>query len=138
MLRFEKLYEDSELPIRGTRESAGYDLFAHEEGIVPARGRKLIKIGITAEMSPNVYLAIVPRSGLAIKQGITVLNTPGTVDADYYPNEIGVVLYNTTDEDFNVNIGDRIAQGIYHEYFLANNDKVRDAERTSGFGSTGK
>lgn len=138
MALFEKLYEDSILPKRGTLKSAGYDLYAHEEGIVKAHGRLLIKVGITVQLADRQYLQIVPRSGLAIKYGITVLNTPGTIDADYYPNEIGVILYNTSDEDFQVKQGDRIAQSILSHYEIMAIDNVDERERTSGFGSTGK
>lgn len=137
MLRFEEMYSDSQLPIRGTEFSAGYDLYAHEAGVIMPHEKKLIKTGITAEMGCDNYLSIVPRSGLALKKGITVLNAPGTVDADYYPNEIGVILYNTSDYIYEVNIGDRIAQGIVCRYELAVNDNVKDAKREFGFGSTG-
>lgn len=125
------------LPVRATKCSAGYDLKANESIIVPAKGRTLVRTGVTCCMEDDEYLAIVPRSGLAIKSGITVLNAPGTVDADYYPNEIGVVLFNTTETDFQINIGDRIAQAILHKYEKVDNDLVKDQERTGGFGSTG-
>lgn len=138
MANFEKTTPEAILPIRSTRKSAGYDLYANEPISIPANGRALVKTGITCTMEDNEYLAIVPRSGLAIKSGITVLNTPGTVDADYYPNEIGVILYNSTNEIFNVNIGDRIAQAILCEYKTMGVDNVKDIDRTSGFGSTGK
>ena len=88
-------------------------------------------------MEDNEYLAIVPRSGLALKQGLTVLNSPGTIDADYYPNEIGVILYNTSENIQEIKPGDRIAQAILCEYKTMGIDNVKDTERTSGFGSTG-
>ena len=139
MSNFEIVNMDNGItPLRGTSKSAGYDLYASEDVVVPARGRALVKTGVTCKMEDNEYLAIVPRSGLAIKEGITVLNTPGTVDADYYPNEIGVILYNTTDSDFEVSIGDRIAQAILQEYKTMEIDTVKEEHRTSGFGSTGK
>lgn len=138
MAEFKVIKDGAYLPIRGTEKSAGYDLYANEDVVIPARGRALVKTGITIEMADNEYLAIVPRSGLAIKQGITVLNTPGTVDADYYPNEIGVVLYNTNDWDFEVSIGDRIAQAILQEYKCTQTDRVANQDRVGGFGSTGK
>lgn len=137
MSSFEKVTPEALLPVRSTRTSAGYDLFANEPIKVPANGRALVKTGVTCKMEDNEYLAIVPRSGLAIKKGITVLNAPGTVDSDYYPNEIGVELYNTTEEDFIVNVGDRIAQAILQEYKVTTPDNVIEQERTSGFGSTG-
>ena len=137
MANFEKTTPEAILPIRSTRKSAGYDLYANENIIVPKYGRVLVKTGISCAMDDNEYLAIVPRSGLAIKSGITVLNAPGTIDADYYPNEIGVELYNTTATDFEVKIGDRIAQAILKEYKTMDVDNVKNAERDGGFGSTG-
>ena len=138
MALFHKLYEDSILPKRGTLKSAGYDLYAHEDGIVKPGGRTLIKVGVSVELGDRQYLKIVPRSGLANKYGITVLNTPGTIDADFFPNEIGVILYNTSNEDFQVKQGDRIAQSILSHYEIMTIDNVDIKERTSGFGSTGK
>lgn len=126
------------LPMRGTKNSAGYDLTSNEDYTLQPGERHLFKTGITCAMDSNEYLAIVPRSGLAIKNGITVLNTPGTVDADYYPNEIGVVLYNSSEYAFEIHKGDRIAQAILQEYKTMGVDLVKDVERNGGFGSTGK
>lgn len=138
MANFEhvKPYEGP-LPMRGTEKSAGYDLTSTEDYVLVPGERHLFKTGVTCHLADNEYLAIVPRSGLAIKYGITVLNTPGTVDADYYPNEIGVILYNTGNADFEVGIGDRIAQAILKEYKTMQLDLVKNRERTGGFGSTG-
>ena len=138
MAEFKVIVDGGMIPIRSTEKSAGYDLFANEDVTIEAGDRALVKTGITIEMADNEYLAIVPRSGLAIKKGITVLNTPGTVDADYYPNEIGVVLYNTTSDDFDVKVGDRIAQAILQEYKCTQTDRVANVSRTSRCGSTGK
>lgn len=137
MARFEKLYEDSILPLRKTKTAAGYDFYAHEEVIVKPNERAFVKTGVACKLDDNQYLAVTPRSGLALKKGITVLNTPGTVDADYYPGEVGIILYNTSNEDFKVNVGDRIAQGIIHEYIIVEDDNATGA-REGGFGSTGK
>lgn len=125
-----------QLPKRSTAQSAGYDLVSPVNTVVPAHGRKLVPTGVTCKLKPYEYLQIVPRSGLALKKGITVLNTPGTVDADYYPNCIGVILYNITDEDFVVSEGDRIAQGIIQTYGRTEDD-ISFGERDGGFGSTG-
>lgn len=126
-----------QLPKRSTAQSAGYDLVSPISAVVPARGRKLVPTGVTCKLKPYQYLQIVPRSGLALKKGITVLNTPGTVDADYYPNCIGVILYNTTDEDFVVSEGDRIAQAIIQTSYGRTEDDISFGERDGGFGSTG-
>ena len=136
MSNFEKLYEDAVVPQRGTKKSAGYDLVAHESAVIGPRSRKLVKTGVTVALEDNEYLAIVPRSGLALKKGVTVLNTPGTVDADYYPGEIGVILMNTSDDTFFVEPGDRIAQAILCEYKTMGVDLVKEEERNGGFGST--
>lgn len=76
MSNFKKVNENAILPIRGTKNSAGYDLYANETKTIPAMDKVLVKIGITCEMEDNEYLAIVSRSGLAIKPGIIVLNAP--------------------------------------------------------------
>ena len=139
MAYFAKLQDkNGELPERSTIDSAGYDLKSVEHCIIYPGERKLIKTGLTCKMNNREYLSIVPRSGLALKQGITVLNTPGTVDADYYPNEIGVILYNAGNEIFDVHKGDRIAQAILCEYKTMGLDLVKNTERSGGFGSTGK
>jgi dUTP pyrophosphatase len=137
-MRFEKLVEEAIMPQRATAQSAGYDLATPAQVFVPAHGRILVKTHITAMMMPDEYLAIVPRSGLALKKGITVLNTPGTIDADYFPGDIGVILYNTTDEEVVLEKGERIAQAIVHKYGLVDDDTPKDTKRTGGFGSTGR
>ena len=126
------------LPMRGTTKSAGYDLTANEGFVIDPGKRVLVKTGVTVHLEDNEYLAIVPRSGLALKKGVTVLNTPGTVDADYYPGEIGVILMNTSDDTFFVEPGDRIAQAILCEYKTMGVDLVKEEERNGGFGSTGQ
>lgn len=128
--------EEIIIPQRQTKNSAGYDLVSPINIVIPAHERALIPTGITCKMEDNEYLAIVPRSGLALKKGITVLNTPGTVDADYYPNDIGVILYNTSDEDFEIKAGDKIAQAILKSYRVMENDNAIAKDRKGGFGST--
>lgn len=137
-MRFEKLNEEAIIPQRATKQSAGYDLATPVETIVPAHSRVLIPTHITAMMMPDEYLAIVPRSGLALKKGLTVLNTPGTIDADYFPGDIGVILFNTTDKDVILEQGERIAQAIVLKYGLVDNDEPKDTTRNGGFGSTGR
>ena len=128
--------ENIKLPVRATELSAGYDFVSPINTVVKAHGRSLVPTGVTCKLKPFEYLQVVPRSGLALKKGITVLNTPGTVDADYYPNCIGVILYNTSDEDFEIKIGDRIAQGIIQTYGRTEDDQSF-GKRDGGFGSTG-
>ena len=140
MANFEKTTPEAILPIRSTRKSAGYDLYANEPISIPANGRALVKTGITCTMEDNEYLAIVPRSGLAIKSGITVLNTPGTVDSDYR-GEIKVNLINHSKTDFVVENGMRIAQFVIAKVesasFIVSEDLSSSERGEGGFGSTG-
>lgn len=119
---------------------AGCDLRASESTVVPARGRVLVKTGVSIAL-PEGYVGLVhPRSGLAAKSGITVLNTPGTIDAGYR-GEVMVTLYNSTDQDFPVARLDRIAQLVIQEFAKAEFvvvDSLPESHRgDSGFGSTG-
>lgn len=128
------------LPAYAQPGDAGSDLRASENTVVPARGRVLVKTGISIAL-PDGYVGLVhPRSGLAAKHGITVLNTPGTVDSGYR-GEIMVTLYNSTDVDFPVARLDRIAQLVIQEYVRAEFvqvDTLPESHRgDAGFGSTG-
>lgn len=125
------------LPQRSTKLSSGYDLQSREQVVVLPSQRYLVKTGVTAFMLPNEEGQVRSRSGLALKQGVFVLNSPGTVDADYYPNEIGVILYNAGEKPFLVNVGDRIAQFVFSSYSITDDDQPKDQDRTSGFGHTG-
>ena len=132
----------NELPKYETLFSAGMDLRASlEESIVlkPLQ-RFVVKTGLFISLQQGYEAQIRPRSGLALKKGITVINSPGTIDADYR-GEIGVILINLSDSDFVINTGDRIAQMIIakHETIeLEAVDKLDDSVRgDKGFGSTG-
>ena len=130
------------LPNYETSASAGMDLRANLDNAVILKPleRAIIKTGLFIAL-PNGYEAQVrPRSGLAAKNGITVLNAPGTIDADYR-GEIGVILVNLSNEIFTINDGERIAQLIIAKYEQANWEEVNLLEDTKrgkgGFGSTG-
>lgn len=135
-----KLVEDAILPEYAKEGDAGADIYSNEEVIVPARGRALVKTGIAIELSEDTEAQVRSRSGLAIKNGIMVLNSPGTVDAGYR-GEVGVILFNTTDEDFIVRKHMRIAQMVIKEVLPSKFYEVKDlsdSERgNGGFGSTG-
>jgi len=130
------------LPSYQTASAAGADLLAAiDDAIVLAPGeRKLVPSGIAIELPEGHEAQVRPRSGLALKHGVTVLNTPGTIDADYR-GEIGVILINHGHEPFTIRRGDRIAQMIvapvvqaeFHEAELS-----ETARGAGGFGSTGK
>lgn len=132
------------LPNYQTPLSAGMDLqaFLPQGSIVlgPMQ-RALVKTGLFIELPQGYEAQIRPRSGLALKHGISVLNTPGTIDADYR-GEIGVILINLSQEDFEIKNGERIAQMVIakHEQISWQiSDKLSDTQRGSnGFGSTGK
>ena len=132
----------NELPKYETLFSAGMDLRASlEESIVLKPFQRLVvKTGLFISLQKGYEAQIRPRSGLALKKGITVLNSPGTIDADYR-GEIGVILINLSDSDFEINTGDRIAQMIIakHEKIEWEAvDKLDDSVRgDKGFGSTG-
>lgn len=130
------------LPEYATAQSAGMDLRADnaEPIIIKPLQRRLIPTGLFMAL-PNGYEAQVrPRSGLALKHGITVLNTPGTIDADYR-GEIGVVLVNLSDTDFTVNRGERIAQMVIARCEQADLQVVTELDETErgagGYGHTG-
>lgn len=131
------------LPLYSTTQSAGMDLRADLEESVTLRPleRKLIPTGLYIQLPDGYEAQVRPRSGLAINKGITVLNTPGTIDADYR-GEIKIILINLSQEDFIVNHGERIAQMIISSYKQAEWDLVTeldDSERgEGGFGHTGK
>ena len=132
----------NELPKYETLFSAGMDLRASlEESIVlkPLQ-RFVVKTGLFISLQQGYEAQIRPRSGLALKKGITVLNSPGTIDADYR-GEIGVILINLSDSDFEINTGDRIAQMIIAKHETIEweaVDKLDDSVRgDKGFGSTG-
>ncbi|MGB5647201.1 dUTP diphosphatase [Muriicola sp.] len=130
------------LPHYETKASAGMDLRAHLDQPVTLGSleRKVIKTGLFLELPVGYEAQIRPRSGLAAKKGITVLNTPGTIDADYR-GEIGVILVNLSNEPFVVEDGERIAQMVIANHERAEWVEVNELSQTSrgagGFGSTG-
>ena len=132
---------ENPLPKFQTELSAGMDLSAHltENITLKSLERKLIPTGLFLELPAGFQAQIRPRSGLAIKNGISVLNSPGTIDADYR-GEIGVILVNLSADDFTVQNGDRIAQMVIAKYETANFvevEELTDTERgIRGFGST--
>jgi len=135
--------EGIDLPFYATTHAAGADLRAAvDEDVVIAPGEHaLIKTGFAMALPDNYEAQVRPRSGLALKHGITVLNTPGTVDADYR-GEVGVILINHGKESFVVSRGDRIAQMIIAPFVQANFHEVSELSETErgsgGFGSSGR
>jgi len=135
--------EGLDLPFYATSHAAGADLRAaiDEDVIIEAGQHALIKTGIAMALPDNYEAQIRPRSGLALKHGISVLNTPGTIDADYR-GEVGVILVNHGSETFTVQRGDRIAQMIITPFIQADFQQASELSETSrgvgGFGSSGR
>lgn len=131
------------LPQYATQAAAGIDIRANLETeiVLKPLQRALIKTGLFIEIPTGYEAQVRPRSGLALKHGITVLNTPGTIDADYR-GEIGVMLINLSNEDFTINNGERIAQLVFakHEQITWQQVSVlSESDRgEGGFGHTGK
>lgn len=134
---------DNQLPAYETANSAGMDLRAYlPEGAIVMKPlqRVLIPTGLFMEIPEGYEGQVRPRSGLAIKNGITVLNTPGTIDADYR-GEVKIILINLSDTDFTINSGDRIAQIIFakcEQMDVVSVETLSETERgAGGFGHTG-
>ncbi|PKR82188.1 dUTP diphosphatase [Brumimicrobium salinarum] len=132
-----------DLPKYETNASAGVDLRANisEPFTLQSLERNIVKTGLFLEIPEGYEAQVRPRSGLAIKHGITVLNSPGTIDADYR-GEIGVILVNLSQEPFVIEDGDRIAQLVFSKVEQAEfelTEKLSETDRgAGGFGSTGK
>lgn len=149
MRRFERIDApraiDAALPKRATAHSAGYDFVAPYDIVIYAGGRAvaMLHTGVKARMEPDEFLMMCIRSSLGIKWGLALANGTGIIDADYYGNsnndgEICIALVNHDPyRDVKIHKGDRIAQGIFMKYLLAEDDET-DAERNGGVGSTGK
>ena len=134
------------LPVRKTKYSAGYDVEAAEDTIIPSfkKGMKptLVKTGLKAYMGEDELLILANRSSNPGKKGLILSNSIGVIDSDYYgnPNNDGHIMfafYNIKDEDIEVKKGDAIGQAIFQK-FLVTDDDVAAGERKGGFGSTSK
>ena len=131
------------LPAYETAQSAGMDLRAAlAEAMVLAPGaRALVPTGLYLEIPPGYEAQVRPRSGLALKRGLTVLNAPGTIDADYR-GEVGVILVNLSAEEQRIESGDRVAQLLFAPVIQGELGEVETLEETvrgsGGFGSTGE
>ena len=138
-----KLSSEVKLPSYKTSGASGMDLMAFIKSsvIIKPKTSSLIPTGLSIAFSENYEIQIRPRSGLAAKSNISVLNTPGTIDSDYR-GEIKVVIYNHGNKDFLINNGDRIAQMILTPVMKMELEETNDLPKTirgeGGFGSTGK
>ena len=134
---------NNKTPSLATKGAAGADIraFIENKTILKPMERKLISTGLKIEIPFGYEVQIRPRSGLAFKNGITVINSPGTIDSDYR-GEIGILLINLSNENFEINNGDRIAQMVLSKYEVPNfieTSEISISQRgEDGFGSTGK
>ena len=131
---------DVPLPCRQTEGSAGFDLCAAEDATIAAHGFGSVATGLAVEIPQRAEAQVRPRSGLAAKHGIGVLNSPGTIDSDYR-GEIKVILFNTSNQDYRVCRGDRIAQlvfSLHTDVEMVEADTLSETGRgPGGFGHTG-
>lgn len=139
-IKVQKLCDDAIIPRYQSLGASGFDLHSVEGVEIPPSGIYAVKTGLAFEIPQGYEIQVRPRSGLAIKSGITVLNTPGTIDSDYR-GEVMVILHNCSAETFSIKKGDRIAQAVLAEVVMGNlivSDNLADSARGSkGFGSTG-
>lgn len=139
-LRFKRIHPDAVLPAYAHPSDAGMDVRSVADLVIPAGGRALVPTGLVAIIPPMYEIQVRPRSGLALKHGVTVLNTPGTIDSGYR-GEIGVILANFGDKEFSVSKGDKVAQLVFAPVVqpeIEETDTIDDTDRgAGGFGSTG-
>ncbi len=140
-LRLRKLHPDAIIPQYQHDGDAGMDLHAIEAVAIAPHTTALVKTGLAAEIPPTTELQIRPRSGLALKHSITVLNSPGTIDSNYR-GELGIILINHGTETFHITPGMRIAQMVMANIVQADIIEVTELSNTArgsgGFGSTGR
>ena len=142
-LKYEVMSDDVIEPSYNYPSDSGFDLYSTEEIVLTPFGRALVPIGLKFDIPDGSEIQVRPKSGLAIKQGITVLNTPGTVDSGYN-GEIQVIVFNTNPEPFTIQKGMKIAQAVLCPVVNGNwvelikVDSIEDKDRgDNGFGSTG-
>ncbi len=140
-VKFLKLHPDAVIPTRGTALAAGLDLYSVEDMLIQPGEHKLVPTGLSMELPSSHEGQVRPRSGLAAKFGVTVLNSPGTIDEDYR-GEVKVILINHGHSTFTIHKGDRIAQLVVAKVVIpevVETTKLDDTQRgAGGFGSTGR
>ena len=140
MFKFAKMNDDAIIPSKGSPGAAGFDLHARHSTVIVSGDRGLVKTGISLQIPDDCYARVAPRSGLTFNHGINV--GAGVIDCDYRA-EIGVILFNHSQNDFIVNQGDRVAQLIFEKIYTGIPEEVDYSELSAtqrgagGFGSTG-
>jgi dUTP pyrophosphatase len=143
MVKFKvrKIKENAIIPRYEHEGDAGMDLFSTEKYMLKPGERALVSTGIQVEFPKGYELQVRPRSGLALKKGISIVNAPGTVDSGYR-GELGVILINHGQDDFNIEAGDKIAQAILNKIETAEIEEAEElgtsARGQGGFGSSGR
>jgi dUTP pyrophosphatase len=140
-VKFRRLHKEFKLPVKAHKTDAGLDfVYPGDSNIaIPPRSRAKVPLGFAIELPENYELQIRPRSGLALNKGITILNSPGTVDAGYR-DEVAAIIYNSEDTTFIVLPGMKICQGVVTQLPEIETELVEElaqSERSGGFGSTG-
>jgi dUTP pyrophosphatase len=143
LLNFKKSHPDAVTPFYNYPTDSGFDFYSVEEIVIPAFGRALVPTGLSFDIETGHEIQVRTKSGLAINQGLMVMNSPGTVDFGY-TGEIKVIIFNTNPHEFTITKGMKVAQGVYcpvanGEWVNLNEVKsIKDKDRSSnGFGSTG-
>jgi dUTP pyrophosphatase len=139
-VQFKLIHPQARLPEKGTEHAAGYDLCSVEKIVLKSRSHSSIPTGLTMEMPKDMEAQVRPRSGLAARHGVTVLNSPGTIDSDYR-GEVKVLLINHSEHDFVIEPGMRIAQMVFSRVipvtFQVTENLTDSLRGQGGFGSTG-
>ena len=138
-----ELYKSIVLPKRSTSHSAGYDIRSMECGIIEPGKSRIFKTGIKVDMNDDEVFYIFDRSSFGYKYNVTLANSVGVIDSDYYNNEdneghVSICLINHNDKPLEIKIGDRIAQGVFMKYLVVDNEEKIDKKRVGGIGSTNK
>ncbi len=138
-----KMHEETQLPVRADKRSAGYDFFSPIDVMLNPGQKLLLFTNVKAYMQEDEVLKLYPRSSMGIKKGLMLSNTVGIIDSSYFENEgndgnIGLPLLNTSGKGLEIKRGDRIAQGVFVKYLVADEDNTLNEERTGGMGSSGE
>lgn len=139
-----ELYESIVLPTRSTKNSAGYDIRSMSSGVIAPGKSMVFETGLKVAMMADEVMYVYSRSSFGYKYDVCLTNCVGVIDSDFYNNpdnegHFRVKLTNHGDKDFEVNIGDRIAQGVFMKYLVVDDDDKQEKKtRVSGLGSTGK
>ena len=137
------LYDSIVIPTRSTKKSAGYDIRSITSGIIKPHESMIFKTGLKVSMNEDEVFYIFDRSSIGYKYDVVLSNAVGVIDSDFYNNSdneghFSIKLYNHGNKDFEVKVGDRIAQGVFMKYLTVDNEEEIKKTRSGGIGSTDK